>query len=67
MRTSRLERAGRLAGHSYSAYWVRIVRRLIDQVASKQLAALCDDDPLIRPLADYTRFAHDAIQKGVLS
>ena len=53
--------------HSHSAYRVRTVRRLIDRDAPTQLAAFLDDDPLIRPLADYTRFAHAAIQKGAVS
>jgi transposase len=61
-----VDRACEIA-HSYSAYRVRIVRRLIDRDASKQLDAFRDDDPLIRPLADYTRFAHDAIQKEIVS
>lgn len=50
--------------HSYGAYRLRVVRRLIDRDAPKQLLAFRDDDPLIRPLIDYDRFVHDAIQKG---
>jgi transposase len=53
--------------HTYAAYRLRIVRRLIDRDAPPQLAAFTDDDPLIRPLADYTRFAHAAVQKGAVS
>jgi hypothetical protein len=46
---------------------LRTVRRLIDRDAPKQLLAFRDDDPLIRPLIDYDRFVHDAIQKGASS
>jgi transposase len=58
-----IERACEIA-HSYGAYRLRIVRRLIDRDAPTQLLAFCDDDPIIRPLIDYDRFVHDAIQKG---
>jgi hypothetical protein len=61
-----VDRACEIA-HTYSAYRVRIVRRLIDRAAPVQLAAFIDDDPLIRPLSDYTRFAHAAVQQGAVS
>ena len=53
--------------HSYGAHRLRTVRRLIDRDAPKQLLAFRDDDPLIRPLINYDRFVHDAIQKGAPS
>jgi transposase len=58
-----IERACEIA-HSYGVYRLRTVRRLIDRDAPTQLLAFCDDDPIIRPLSDYDRFVHDAIQKG---
>ena len=61
-----IERACEIA-QSYGAYRLRTVRRLIDRDAPKQLLAFCDDDPIIRPLSDYDRFVHDAIQKGASS
>jgi hypothetical protein len=61
-----IERACEIA-QSYGAYRLRIVRRLIDRDAPKQLLAFRDDDPIIRPLIDYDRFVHDAIQKGTSS
>jgi transposase len=61
-----LERACDVA-QSYGAYRLRVVRRLIDRAAPQQLLAFRDDDPIIRPLADYDRFVHDAIQKGTPS
>jgi transposase len=61
-----IERACEIA-QSYGAYRLRIVRRLIDRDAPKQLLAFRDDDPIIRPLSDYDRFVHDAIQKGASS
>ncbi|MFO0938350.1 MAG: IS21 family transposase [Gemmataceae bacterium] len=61
-RATAIDRACEIA-HSYSAYRLRIVRRLIDRDEPKQLAFV-DVDPIIRPLADYTRFVHNAIQKG---
>jgi len=57
-----LDRACAIA-HSHSAYRLRIVRRLIDRDEPRQLAFV-ESDPIIRPLADYTRFVHSAIQKG---
>jgi transposase len=61
-----VDRACEIA-HTYSAYRVRIVRRLLDRAAPVQLAAFLDDDPLIRPLSDYTRFVHAAVQQGAVS
>lgn len=61
-----IERACEIA-QSYGAYRLRIVRRLIDRDAPKQLLVFRDDDPIIRPLIDYDRFVHDAIQKGASS
>jgi hypothetical protein len=61
-----IDRACEIA-QSYGAYRLRVVRRLIDRDAPKQLLAFRDDDPLIRPLIDYDRFVHDAIQKGASS
>jgi hypothetical protein len=64
-RGDQLERACAVA-HSYGCYRLRTVRQLIDRDAPQQLT-FTDDDPIIRPLADYTRFVHDAVQKGATS
>lgn len=50
--------------HSHGCYRLRTVRQLIGRNEPKQQNFL-DDDPLIRPLSDYQRFVHDAIQHGV--
>jgi transposase len=63
---AQLERACELA-HSYGCYRLRTVRQLIDRDEPKQQHAFIDDDPIIRPLSDYTQFVHDAIQKGATS
>lgn len=60
-----LERACATA-HSHGCYRLRTVRQLLDRDTPKQLAFV-DDDPIIRPLTDYTRFVHDAIQQGAES
>jgi transposase len=65
-RCDQLERACEIA-HSYGCYRLRTVRQLVDRDEPKQQHAFIDDDPIIRPLSDYTRFVHDAIQKGATS
>jgi transposase len=57
-----IERACDVA-HSYGAYRLRTVRTLIDRDAPKQQIAFTDEHPLIRPLADYSQFVHDAFQR----
>jgi transposase len=54
--------------HSYGAFRLRTLRQLIDRDAPKQQTlALLEEDPMIRPLSEYARFVHDAIQKGATS
>lgn len=64
-RSEQIDRACAIA-HSYGCYRLRAVRQLIDRHPPQQQDFL-DEDPLIRPLADYQRFVHDAIQHGVTS
>ena len=65
-RGDQLERACEIA-HSHGCYRLRAVRQLIDRDEPKQQLAFTDEDPIIRPLSDYTQFVHDAIQKGATS
>jgi transposase len=52
------------AAHSHGSYRLRTVRALLErpEPGQPQLPFL-DEHPLIRPLADYDRFIHDAFQK----
>jgi transposase len=62
-----IERACQIAS-SYGAYHLRSVRALIDRDApTQQTLPFLSEHPLIRPLADYGRFVHDAFQKEILS
>jgi transposase len=63
--SEQIDRACAIA-HSHGCYRLRTVRRLIGRDEPKQPTFL-DEDPLIRPLADYQRFVYDAIQHGVTS
>jgi transposase len=66
-RAEQLDRACDVA-HSYGAFRLRTLRQLIDRDAPKQQTfALLEEDPMIRPLSEYARFVHDAIQKGTTS
>ena len=58
-----IERACGIAT-SYAAYHLRTVRALIDRDAPKQeTMPFLSEHPMIRPLADYGQFVHDAFQK----
>jgi transposase len=57
-----IERACDVA-HSRGAYQLRTVRALIERAAPKQELLFVEEDPLIRPLSDYSRFVHDTFQK----
>jgi hypothetical protein len=53
---------------SYGAYHLRTVRALIDRNAPKQKQMeFLDEHPMIRPLAAYDQFVHDAFQREILS
>jgi transposase len=64
-RSEQIDRACAIA-HSYGCYRLRTVRQLIGRNEPQQQNFL-DDDPLIRPLADYQRCVHNAIQHGAVS
>ena len=60
------ERIGRAcaAAHSHGSYRLRTVRALLERPEPGQpVLPFLDSHPLIRPLADYERFLHDAIHK----
>jgi transposase len=58
-----IERACGVAS-GYGAYHLRTVRALIDRDAPRQeTMSFLSEHPMIRPLADYDRFVHDAFQK----
>jgi hypothetical protein len=58
-----IERACGIAS-GYGAYHLRTVRALIDRDAPKQeTMPFMSEHPMIRPLAEYERFVHDAFQK----
>jgi hypothetical protein len=60
-----IERACGIAS-SYGAYHLRTIRALIDRDAPRQeTLPFLSEHPLIRPLADYDRFVHDAFQKEI--
>jgi transposase len=62
-----LERACGIA-HSHGDYRLRTLRRLLERDAPRQeLFAFAEQDPVIRPLSEYTQFVHDAFQKGATS
>jgi transposase len=53
---------------SYGAYHLRTVRALIDRHAPRQESmAFLNEHPMIRPLAAYDQFVHDAFQREILS
>jgi transposase len=57
-----IERACGIAS-SYAAYHLRTVRALIDRDPPKQeTMSFMSEHPMIRPLADYDRFVHEAFQ-----
>jgi transposase len=52
------------AAHSHGSYRLRTVRALLERPEPGQPPLpFLDEHPLIRPLADYDRFIHDAFQK----
>ena len=59
-----LEKACEIA-LSHGEFRLRIVRKLLDRQAAKQLPLpWLDEHPLIRPLSDYGRVVRDAWQRG---
>ena len=53
---------------SYGAYHLRTVRALIDRNAPRQESMdFLNEHPMIRPLAAYDQFVHDAFQREILS
>ena len=59
-----LEKACEIA-FSHGEYRLRIVRKLLDRQAAKQLPLpWLEEHPLIRPLTDYGRVVRDAWQRG---
>jgi hypothetical protein len=65
-RAEQIERACDIC-HSYGAFRLRTVRKLIDRDAPRQQQAFLDDDPIIRPLSEYEQFIHDVFQQGATS
>ena len=60
-----LEQACRIA-HSYGSYRLKTVRTLIGRQAPEQATlAFVQEHPLIRSLAEYGQFVHEAFQKEV--
>jgi hypothetical protein len=58
-----VERACRTA-HSYGAYRLRTVRKLIDRSAPVQEQfEFLDEHPVIRPLVSYSEFVQSALRK----
>jgi hypothetical protein len=52
------------AAHSHGSYRLRTVRALLERPEPGQpVLPFLDTHPLIRPLADYERFLHDAFHK----
>jgi transposase len=59
---SAIERACEIAT-GYGAYHLRTIRALIKRQAPKQeLLSFLSDHPMIRPMAEYGQFVHDAFQ-----
>jgi hypothetical protein len=53
---------------SYGAYHLRTVRALIERNAPRQESMdFLNEHPMIRPLAAYDQFVHDAFQREILS
>ena len=62
-----IERACQVAA-GYGSYRLRTVRTLIDRDhPTQEQFPFMHEHPLIRPLAEYTQFVHNAFQKGGLS
>jgi transposase len=58
-----IERACETA-HGYGAYRLRTIRALLErQAASQEQFSFLDRHPIIRDLADYQKFVHEAFQK----
>jgi hypothetical protein len=63
--SSELERACELAWR-HQAFQLRVVRNLIQRQAARQeVMEFMEEHPLIRPLAEYQSFVHEAIQGGM--